>query len=299
MSNWINKLQETVAKSTRGKAALASRDSGAQVVAISSGKGGVGKSFLTVNLALLLCAQNYRVLLFDADLMLGSADLMLGLQPKYSVLDAIQNRVSIEECIIKGPGNMDVLPASDRKQELIALEENSIRSAGQQLNKLSRNYDIILIDTGAGITDNVMFFVMGADKVLLVVTPDPASIADGYAMTKLIKSGAINKPVALVANMVKSYDEGEALHRKMNLMVHKFLRSEIGFGGALTREEAIANSVRFRVPFVLQSAGSPVIADLQTIAKNMLNLDRDLTQPNLFTHDGLRVHQSRSTGALG
>jgi flagellar biosynthesis protein FlhG len=148
----------------------------------------------------------------------------------------------------------------------------------------SHNYDLILIDTGAGIAHTVISFLLGADKIILVITPDPASISDAYAVIKVVRSVNQNIPILLTANMVSSPEEGDVLYKKMNLMVQKFLKSRIIFGGSILRDEIVAKSVKGRQPFILGNPNSASAKALRILNRRMMQVPVVDRQPenNLF-----------------
>jgi flagellar biosynthesis protein FlhG len=244
------------------------------IIAVTSGKGGVGKTMVSVNLSIILKKLKKNVLLLDADLHLGNVDLMLGLRPQYTVADVLLGEKQLHEVIITGPEKLAILPAASAVNELLAIEDDALKMLGEAFSKFQHEYDTIVVDTGAGISASVMSFVLGADKVVVVVTPDPAAIADAYGMIKVIKNNKLDIPVLLVTNMVANYAEGESLFKKMNLMVQRFLGSSIIFGGAIYRDNNIAAAVRNQRPIVLDYPTSVPVNALRVITRNLLQLPR-------------------------
>ncbi len=222
-----------------------------QIIAVTSGKGGVGKSTISVNMALSLQELNKKVLLIDADIHLGNVDLILGLRPQYTMEDVMVNDTPLHEIILHGPRRLDILPASSASMDIIETEDLFLRKLSQAFAGFAFNYDYIIIDTGAGIARNVLAFLLGADKIVVVLTPDPASITDAYAVIKVVRSVNKDIPVFMVANMVNSADEGEILFKKMNLMVQKFLNGRIILGGSILKDDMVTRSVKTQQPFVL------------------------------------------------
>ena len=243
-----------------------------EVIAVTSGKGGVGKSTLTVNLSILLQQMKKKVLVIDADIHLGNVDLILGLRPEYTIADIVNNSVQIQDAIIEGPGGVHILPASSAVSELLEMEDAALKSLADSFAKYEHNYDIILIDTGAGISKTVSSFLLGSDKLLLIVTPDPASIADAYAVIKVMRNAKPELPIIMVANMVKSYEEGEILFKKMNLMVQKFLSCQIDFGGSLLKDDVVGKSVKRQKPFVIDLPNTTVAKGLHLLKRKILSV---------------------------
>lgn len=241
-----------------------------QVVAVTSGKGGVGKTTISANLAINLSQMNKKVLLVDADIHLGNADLILGTRSEKSLADLMKEDVRLEDIIIEGPGNIDVLPASSATLDLIEAEDAFLRKVSAAFKRFNYEYDFMILDTGAGIGQNVISFLLGAHKILVVITPDPASITDAYAVIKIIRTIDKNVPVFLSVNMVGSNDEGEILFKKMNLMVQKFLDSRIAFGGSVLKDDMIGRSVRTQRPFILEYPNSGSANAIRVLNRRLL-----------------------------
>ena len=242
------------------------------IYAVTSGKGGVGKSTISLNIAILLAQLKKNILLIDADVHLGNLDLLLGLRPEYTIADVIMGKQDLKDIIIPGPGGVDILPASSASMDVLSIEEEVLTRLGTAFSQFEHEYDAVLVDTAAGITKDVMSFVHGADKVILVVTPDPASIADAYGMIKLVKRGNIFMPVMMIANMVRNEEEGESLFKKMNLMVQRFLESNIYYGGALLHDPQVGESIRRQRSIVLDSPICKTVNILKLITRNLLKL---------------------------
>ncbi len=223
-----------------------------EIIAITSGKGGVGKSTLTVNMAIALRQLNKKVLIIDADLHLGNVDLILGTRSEQTIADVARGKASLNDVVIHTQAKVDLLPASSAALDLIETEDTVLQKLAEAFKSFQHDYDYILIDTGAGIGMNVLTFLLGADKIGVVITPDPASITDAYAVIKIVKTVNKKLPVFLIGNMVNNSDEGDVLYKKMNLMVHKFLASQIFYGGALVKDDLVARSVKRQQPFMLE-----------------------------------------------
>ena len=243
-----------------------------KIITVTSGKGGVGKSSISINLALILHQLKKRILLLDADIHLGNIDLMLGIQPKYSILDLVKNDLDIEKVIIKAPGGIDILPASSAAPEFIGMENSILFHLAKSLNSYAGKYDIILVDTGPGISQTVTSFITDVDQILLIVTPHPASIADSYSIIKFIKYSNKSIPIIMITNMMNSPEEGDALYQKINLMVKKFLYSTIEYAGSILKDDLIEESVKSQYPFVLQYPHSSSAQALRLIYKKMLKI---------------------------
>ncbi len=222
-----------------------------EIIAVTSGKGGVGKTTIAVNMAIALRQLGKRVLIIDADLHLGNVDLNMGTRIEKSIADVVRKDLPLKEVIIETPMKVDLLPASSASIDLIESEEAVLKKIAEKFKRFESSYDYIIVDTGAGIGMNVLSFLLGADKICVVITPDPASITDAYAVIKVVKTVNKDIPVFLIGNMVNHADEGDILYKKMNLMVHKFLNSQIYYGGALLKDDMVAKSVKKQKPFIL------------------------------------------------
>jgi flagellar biosynthesis protein FlhG len=242
-----------------------------EVIAVTSGKGGVGKSTVSVNMAINLQQMNRKVLLMDADIHLGNIDLLLGTRSRLTLADVLKDGVELGDVVIQGPGNIDILPASSASLDIIESEDIFLRKLSAAFNRFEHNYDYIIMDTGAGIARNVISFLLSAQKIVLVITPDPASITDAYAVIKVVRSVNKDIPIFLTANMVNSADEGEILFKKMNLMVQKFLESKIQFGGSILRDDLIIRSVKQQKPFVLHHPNSGSTTAIRVLNRRVLH----------------------------
>lgn len=243
-----------------------------EILTITSGKGGVGKSSISVNLALLLAQIKKRVLLIDADIHLGNVDLILGIRPKYTIADVISGEVELKDVITQGPGGIDILPAASAVIEMLEAEDKVLSKMAESFSRFQHKYDTVLVDTGAGVHDTVMSFVLGADKIALVVTPDPASIADAYGMVKVIRQTNKDVPIMMISNMVGKEENGESLFKKMNLMVQRFLDSQLIYGGSIVKDELVAQSIQKQRPLALDHPNSIPMNSLKMITRRLLKL---------------------------
>ncbi len=264
-----------------------------EIIAVTSGKGGVGKTTVSVNQAIDLRRLNKKVLVVDADLHLGNVDLLLGIRAEHTIADVVKKGIPLQEAIITTQSKVDVLPASMASLDLIESEDSVLRKLADSFKTFENTYDYIIIDTGAGIAMNVLSFLLGADKISVIITPDPASITDAYAVIKVVKSVDKNIPIFLTANMVNHADEGEVLYKKMNLMAHKFLNSHVLYGGAIVRDDAIARSVKQQRPFMVEHPNSSAANAIRAMNRRLLQTSggNPLQQNNLFE----RVMQTKKT----
>ncbi len=190
-----------------------------RVIAITSGKGGVGKTHISANLAYSLSTLGKKSLILDADLGLANIDILLGLTPQYNLHHVLRGSKTIQEVLVEGPGNIKILPAASGIQELAELTRGQKLTLLEELNFLDGEFDFMFIDTAAGITGNVMYFNMAAKEIIVVVSPEPTSLTDAYALIKLLYQGHNEKRIMLLVNMVRNAQERiEAKARKMPMV---------------------------------------------------------------------------------
>ena len=184
-------------------------NSNAKVIVVTSGKGGVGKTSFSVNAAMEFARKGKKVVVFDADFGLANVEVMLGIRPKYNLLDLIHNNMSMEDIITQGPENIGFISGGSGVSELATLDNDSIKLLISKLVQLDKMYDIVIIDTGAGITDSVMEFVLVGPEIVLVVTPEPTSITDSYSLLKVLRRKDKFDPLYKTINVVVDRASGE------------------------------------------------------------------------------------------
>jgi flagellar biosynthesis protein FlhG len=214
-----------------------------RVIAVSSGKGGVGKTNSVVNLAVAFALIGKKVLLMDADLGLGNIDILLGLAPKYNLGDLIKGDKSIEEVVVEGPAGIKILPATSGVQELTELATEERLALSAHIEAMDIDIDILIIDTGAGISSNVLFFNVAAQEILIVVTPEPTSLTDAYALMKVLLMKHGERHFKLLVNTVKSKREGLEVYRKISLAAERFLNISLDYVGCVLYDENVLKAV--------------------------------------------------------
>lgn len=235
-------LKEIVNK--RGDSMFASvREKRVKVISVTSGKGGVGKTNVVANLAFALTLIGKKVLVLDADMGLGNLDVMLGLAPKYNLQNVINGDIEISDVIVEGPGGMMILPASSGIQELSELTPLQKLNLLSELDKLDQAFDIMLIDTAAGISSNVMYFNTAAQDIIVVASPEPTSITDAYAVMKVLHTKYGEGHFKLLVNMVRDSIEAKEVYRKLGRAADRFLNISIDYIGCIPRDKYIGLSV--------------------------------------------------------
>lgn len=247
----------------------------AKVITVTSGKGGVGKSSISVNLALQLQKMGNRVVIMDADFGLANIEVMLGIRPRYNLADLIFKGKKLNEIITRGPEGIGFISGGSGIQELTHLSNDQIVGLTQSLGLLDETADIIIIDTGAGIGDAVMEFACSSDETILVVTPEPTSITDAYAVLKAIDKKMAGEPgeftVKMLANRVTSFAEGKELYNKLSVVVNKFLNIKVEFLGAVPQDTFFSKAVLQQLPVSLSYPNSPssrALSEIGTMIKN-------------------------------
>lgn len=216
----------------------------ARVIAITSGKGGVGKTNIVANLGYALCKAGQRVLIFDADLGLGNLDVLLGLTPRYNLSHVIEGVKRLPDIVIDGPGNLKILPASSGIQQMTRLTFTQKLDIFNELNALLSYYDIVLIDTAAGISSNVLYFNASANEIMVVVTPEPTSITDAYALMKIMSVKYQEKHFRLLVNLVRNEKEADDVSRQLCLVTNRFLDVSVEHFGSVMTDENVKIGVR-------------------------------------------------------
>jgi flagellar biosynthesis protein FlhG len=223
---------------------LRKKEVGPRVIAVTSGKGGVGKTGLSANLASILARKKYRVLLLDADTGLANLDVVLGLCPKYNLYHVLKGEVSMEEALLEGPGGFHILPASSGIQSMTELSPGQKVSLLEILNSWPDKLDFLIVDTAAGISANVMYFNRAAGETLVVVTPEPTSLTDAYALIKILFQHYAKKKFLLVVNMVKNRAEGEEVYRRLNRATDHFLNLALDYLGCIPEDANFKKAVK-------------------------------------------------------
>ena len=217
-------------------------------MAISSGKGGVGKTLVTVNLAIKYARQGYKVLLIDADLGLANIDVVLGLTPKHTIEDVLSGELTLDEVAVPGPPGITILPAASGVAELSNLTEEQKLALMDHIDNWHADFDVVLVDTGAGISPNVRFFVLAVERIMIVVTPDPASITDAYALMKVMFLNHRVSHFDLVVNQVSSEREAKDVYRTLSDVANKYLNIGMNFAGSIPEDPLLVKAVRQQKP---------------------------------------------------
>ena len=234
-----------------GNGGSSSPVNGPKVIAITSGKGGVGKTNVVGNLAIACQRLGKRVLLFDADLGLANIDIIFGLNPKHNIEEVISGEKELSQIIVRGPEGVAVIPASSGVQELAHLTEGHKINLLNEFDALNNMFDLLLIDTSAGISSNVIYFNLAAEERIIVVTPEPTSITDAYALIKIMYYQHGTKNFLLLPNMVRDEREAKSVYLNLSKVVARFMGGiSIDYAGFIPWDRLLQESVTRREPVV-------------------------------------------------
>jgi flagellar biosynthesis protein FlhG len=237
---------------------LAARQHRALVVALTSGKGGVGKTNLAVNLAIEIARRGRRVVLLDADLGLANADVLLNVNPQCNLAHVVARRKSLEEVIVDAPGGIRFVAGASGLARMADLPPADRLRLVSSLDQLEWNADCIVVDTGAGISPSVLGFVQSADRAVIVTTPEPTAVTDAYAMIKVLTRSEVPAgSVSLLVNQARSVVEAEQVRDRIARVARQFLGVGVFDAGHIPFDPVVAEAVRRRTPFVLASPGCP------------------------------------------
>ena len=215
-----------------------------QVIAVTGGKGGIGKTNVSVNLSLALAEMGRRVVLLDADLGLANVDVLLGLKPKATLADVLEGKCDLRDVLVSGPGGVRIVPAASGAANMVSLNHQQHAGLIQAFSEIGDNIDVLIVDTAAGIGDSVVSFVRAAQEVLVVVCDEPTSITDAYALIKLLNRDYGMTRFRVLANMVGTPQEGRMVFAKLAKVTDRFLDVALQYVGAVPFDEAVRKSVQ-------------------------------------------------------
>ena len=241
----------------------------ARVIAVTSGKGGVGKTNIAVNLAVALTRLGQRVCLLDADLGLANADVLCSLTPRLTLEHVVSGRCRLAEAMLLAPGGFRLIPGACGVARLADLAGADRLALLGQLEALERVTDTLIIDTGAGLSRNVLAFAAAAQQVVVVTTPEPTALTDGYGMIKALLQQSAGSRIDLLVNMVCHAGEGDSVFTRMDRVSRTFLKRPLGFAGSVPIDQAVREAVRHRVPFTLYAPDNPATAALDRLARRV------------------------------
>lgn len=223
---------------------MTSDSRGIRVIAVTSGKGGVGKSNVVSNLAIALSAQGKKVLILDADLGLGNLDVLLGLSPPHNMNDVLNGEKNLAEIIVDGPAGIKIIPAGSGVQEFTSLGQHEKLKLLDELDMLEEQFDIMIVDTEAGISENVTYFSVAAQEIIVVVTPEPTSITDVYALIKLLATRYSEHHFKVLVNMAKDSEDALEVFRKLANVAGRYLDISLDYLGCVIKDDKVVEAVK-------------------------------------------------------
>ncbi len=249
----------------------------ASVIAITSGKGGVGKSNIAVNLAIKLARSGKDVVLLDADLGLANADVLCNLDVPSNLSHVISRKKELRDVLTTAPGGFRLIGGASGLARMADLSDDDRQRLVSALAELEEQTDVILIDTGAGISPNVLSFTRAADDVLVVTTPEPTAITDAYAVIKVVNRDSGNRRISLLVNQVRNANEGRLVYERISRVAKQFLNATVLDAGYMFADEQVSLAVRRRMPFVLSN---PNCAAGQCITQLAMRFEQGVYKTN-------------------
>ena len=242
-------------------------------MAITSGKGGVGKTLVTVNLAIQYARKGLKVLLIDADLGLANLDVVLGLpSPQRTIQDVLNGRLTLDQVALPGPMGITLLPAASGVTDLSNLSEEQKNALMDHIDHWNADFDVVLVDTGAGISPNVRFFVLAVERIMVVATPDPASVTDAYALMKVMFTNHRVSHFDLVVNQVKNDTEAKEVYRTLSQVAEKYLNVGLNYAGFIPHDVLLGQAIRQRKTVSEMFPSAPSTLAFQQLAQNLIRL---------------------------
>ncbi|WP_129704445.1 MinD/ParA family protein [Priestia megaterium] len=251
-----------------------------KTIAVLSGKGGVGKSNLSLNLSLALTKQKQRVLLFDMDIGMGNIDILIGQTASYTMVDLLEKKLSIQQIIKKGPQDLAYVAGGTGISFVFEWSPSDLAHLIQELNSLTNQYDYMIFDMGAGMSESVLKFLKAVDEMIVVTIPEPTSITDAYAAIKLAASYSVSAPVRLIINKTLSDKEGNETYERFNQAVQQFLNISISLLGIVPNDQAVQKAVSRQMPFLLQNPASKASISLIEMVSILIPQDNRITAKN-------------------
>ncbi|MBT3723438.1 MAG: MinD/ParA family protein [Gammaproteobacteria bacterium] len=246
----------------------------ARVIAISSGKGGVGKSSVSLNLAIELSRQKHKVCIFDADTNLANINIMTGLSPDFTLQDFLTANKPLQDIMLQGPGGINIIPAASGFMDFVHYDPLQQEKLINLLQQLEKQFDYILIDTAAGINETVLSFIKAAPETIITITSEPTSLTDAFSLLKVLKQQGFNQPIQVLVNRVPSYQVAKEVLTRFSAALKKYLNMKITAPGYVLDDKNVSRSVMLQTPFILKYPETPASLCIKSFASKIINSKR-------------------------
>ena len=247
----------------------------AKVITVTSGKGGVGKSSTATNLALSLSALDNKVCIFDADASLANINILLGIQPKFTLQHLLNGEKTLSDITIKGPRGLNIIPGATGIAEYAHLSDQQKSILLTALDRLQQQYDYLIIDTAAGIGDDVLDFVKASQFSIIIITPEPTSLTDSFSLLKVLKRANYQQRAHVLVNMAMDYSSGQSIYKRFEAAVTKYINADISYLGHIQADETMISSVSLQCPAVLLNPDAEASKCFETIANSIESRFKD------------------------
>jgi flagellar biosynthesis protein FlhG len=273
LRDYVQKRQDAVQKDAQSATEMVKTTMNSRMITITSGKGGVGKSNITVNLAINLRKQNKRVIIIDADFGLANVEVLFGIIPKYNVGNILAQQVNMEEALTIGPMGIMFLSGGSGLTALSDITEQQMTVLINSFIQLDNMTDIILIDTGAGMSKSVINFIKATKESILITTPDPTSVTDAYALIKTVKDSTDELPeFKLVVNRIEEPSEGADIYDKLNSVCERFLGIHLTSLGSIPYDAYLTRAVKKQSPVALLYPDTQSAQSIEAITRTILDM---------------------------
>lgn len=252
--------------------AMTAGETGGRVrtIAIASGKGGVGKTNVVANLAIALRRRGQRVIVLDADLGLANLDTLLGVNPRATLRHVLHGECAIQDVLVEGPAGIHLVPAASGFEDLTQLTDTQRLTLLEQVDSLEGAFDILLLDTGAGISPNVLFFATAAQETMVVVTPEPTALTDAYALVKVLSQRYAEQRFAVLVNMARGEFDAKRTFTHLSRVAERFLHVSLRYAGYVPFDAELPEAVRRQRPVLELAPGAPVSRAFESLAERVL-----------------------------
>ncbi len=249
----------------------------AKVIAVVSGKGGVGKSNISLNFAISLAQRGKRVAILDLDIGMANLDILMGLTPTYHIMDLLDNQLSIWDIIEEGPNGIAYIAGGSGFSKFVELDEQRMQRFFSQLELIGQHYDYIILDMGAGVSKGSIQFVLAADDVFIVTTPEPPAMTDAYSMVKYIFIHEKEKPLYLIVNRAESVKEGNRTLDNFKRVAQQFLQKDLSILGFIPNDATVMKAVKAQTPFVVMDKEAKASKAMLQLTSSYIGDDKGAT----------------------